>query len=227
MKQNIKVLVAFAASFVVVTLVIVLANYPPFNTPEQKPTIASASPVIQQIAVQPISYSKTHKTPARIIHYVIYKEGEYPDKPEWMTQRQWDNYICWESNRQNAREQPRFDEDAHIKKVLRHVIGARLMKETATKGSDSNPPVQGWAVDVDVYSTEERGLADVEDIYTALFNADPSINRVEVNTVHKDPIGDGDIMDTVIDRGGELKITAQFDSAGNEVNNVPLSDDSQ
>ena len=47
-------------------------------------------------SVTPLSVPSYHHNNSEH-HRMIYKIGEYPRRPEWMSQEQWDSYIDWEA----------------------------------------------------------------------------------------------------------------------------------
>ena len=181
------------------------------------PAASAAKPVPQPMSnsvIKPNPVEKIKSTTT--VHKVIYKEGEYPTQPSWMTQKQWNSYIDWESNRQTKRETPRWDEDAKLMKVLRGKFGSRLREASTMKGSDQNDPVSGWVAEVDIYSNRNEADADmyVSQASETIFAANLNVNRVIVNIcLHEEPI-DATIYTVQIDKGQEPKTIAEFDPSG-------------
>lgn len=159
------------------------------------PAVASTKSTVHPLLESNVKY-KAQSTPP--VHKVVYKEGEYPTKPSWMTQKQWNSYIDWESNRMTKRETPRWDEDAELIKVLRRKFGSRLREASTSKGSDQTDPVPGWVAEVDIYSNRSQSDADmyVTQAYETVFASNLNVNRVIVNIcLHEEPV-DGTIYFT-------------------------------
>ncbi len=49
---------------------------------------------LQSVTALPLPRSRPH---AHQHHRMVYKIGEYPRRPDWMSQKQWDAYIHWEA----------------------------------------------------------------------------------------------------------------------------------
>ncbi len=49
---------------------------------------------LQSVTPIPARRSRPH---AHQHHRMVYKVGEYPRRPDWMSQKQWDSYIHWEA----------------------------------------------------------------------------------------------------------------------------------
>lgn len=117
-------------------------------------------------------------------HDVIYKVGQYPSKPDWMSQKQWESYIDWESKQVDQQRAPARSVQSKIRKLLSNVLGRNQVREvTVVEGEGAKTLTQGWIAIVDVYSDESRDHAQERAVtaYVLVLNAGLNINRVLVS----------------------------------------------
>src|ERR1041384_3180735 len=116
-------------------------------------------------------------------HEVIYKVGQYPSKPDWMTQKQWESYIDWESKQIHQQEDQARSVEAQIRKVLGNVLGRNQIREvTVVPGSGAARPIEGQIAMIDVYSDQSHDHAQerATTTYLLALNAGLNVNRVLV-----------------------------------------------
>lgn len=147
-------------------------------------------------------------------HEVIYKVGQYPSKPDWMTQKQWESYIDWESKQVHQQEAPVRSVEAQIRKALSNVLGRNQIREvTVVPGSGAARPIEGQIAMVDVYSDQSRDHAQERAVttYLLVLNGVPNVNRVLVTVYlrqeHKG-FTDHSLYSIEVDRG-ERPVTLQ------------------
>ena len=149
-------------------------------------------------------------------HEMIYKVGQYPSKPNWMTQKQWESYIDWESKHIHQQEAPMRNVEARIRKVLSNVLGRNQIREvTAVQGSGAARSIEGLIAMVDVYSDQSRDHAQerAATAYVLVLNAGLTINRVIVTVYlrqeHKG-LMDHALYSLQADRGERPMILQEF-----------------
>lgn len=149
-------------------------------------------------------------------HEVIYKVGQYPSRPDWMTQKQWESYIDWESKHIHQQEAPMRNVEARIRKVLSNVLGRNQIREvTAVQGSGAARSIEGLIAMVDVYSDQSREHAQ-ERAATAcvlVLHAGLNINRVIVTVylrLEQKGLMDHALYSLQADRGGRPMILQEF-----------------
>lgn len=149
-------------------------------------------------------------------HEVIYKVGQYPSKPDWMTQKQWESYIDWESKQIHQQEAPARSVEAKIRKVLGNVVGRNQIREvTVVPGSGAGRPIDGQIAMIDVYSDRSRDHAQerATTTYLLVLNAGLNVNRVLVTVYlrqeHKG-FTDHALYAMQVDRGERPVILQEF-----------------
>ncbi|HKQ08197.1 MAG TPA: hypothetical protein VJ464_23935 [Blastocatellia bacterium] len=149
-------------------------------------------------------------------HEVIYKVGQYPSKPDWMTQKQWGSYIDWESKQIHQQETPARSVEAQIRKALSNVLGRNQIRVvTVVPGSGAARPIEGQIAMVDVYSDQSRDHAQERAVatYLLVLNAVPSVNRVLVTVyLRQEQKGftDHSLYSMQVDRGERPVILQEF-----------------
>ncbi len=112
-------------------------------------------------------------------HKVIYKVGEYPYRPAWMTQKQWDTYIDWESGSIHKQDAPRRSLQDQISRRLTIAFGHRFANLTLVDGQGPHSAVPGKVAMVDMYAknnSEARMLSGAA--AELIFDVYPSVSRV-------------------------------------------------